>query len=73
MVACTPRKVTKHVTSDFDLYEVDLDVQMNFLHAAPWSAIHLILHKVSECHKAGMKASIILSVNSQMIHYTDVA
>ena len=30
---CIPRKVTRHMTSDFDVCEVDQDVQMSFLSA----------------------------------------
>ena len=31
----SPRQVHSHVTSDFDVCEVDLDRQMSFLNAAP--------------------------------------
>ena len=31
-----PRKVIRHMTCDFDLREVDLDVQMTFINAAPF-------------------------------------
>ena len=33
-VACIPRKAIRHVTSDSDVCEVDLDMQMSFLNAA---------------------------------------
>ena len=33
-VAFTPRKVIKHVTSGFDVCDVDLDMQISFLNAA---------------------------------------
>ena len=36
-VACTPRKVIRQTTSDFDAFEIDLDMQMVFLNAAPLS------------------------------------
>ena len=29
-MACTPRKVARNATSDFDVYEVDLDIKMSF-------------------------------------------
>ena len=35
LVACIPRKVVRHMTSDIDVCEVDLGMQMNFLNAAP--------------------------------------
>ena len=31
------KKVIRQTTSEFDVYEVDLDVQMTFLNAATWS------------------------------------
>ena len=34
---CTPIKVIRHVTSDFDVCEVDLDMQVTFPNAAPRS------------------------------------
>ena len=34
-VAFNRRKVTRHVTPDFDICEVYLDMQMSFLNAAP--------------------------------------
>ena len=34
-VDCTPGKVIRHMTFDFDVCEVDLDMQMSFLNAAP--------------------------------------
>ena len=34
-VACSPRKVIRYMISDFDVYEVDVNMQMNFLNAVP--------------------------------------
>ena len=34
-VACIPRTVIRHITSDFDVSELDLDMQMGILNAAP--------------------------------------
>ena len=36
LVACNARKGIRHMTSDFDVCEVDLDMQMSFLNAAPF-------------------------------------
>ena len=33
-VACTFRKIIRHMTSDFDVCEIDLDMEMSFLSAA---------------------------------------
>ena len=33
-VACTPRKVSRHMISNFDVCKVDVDMQMSFLNAA---------------------------------------
>ena len=35
-VAFIPRKIIRHLTSDFDACEIDLDLQMSFLNAASW-------------------------------------
>ena len=32
-VACTPTKVIRHMTSNSDVCEIDLDMHMNFLQA----------------------------------------
>ena len=36
-VARTPRKVTRRMTSDFDVCEADLGMQMSFVNAAPYN------------------------------------
>ena len=38
-VACTPRKVIRNMTSGFDVGEVELDMQMRFLNAAPFGRL----------------------------------
>ena len=35
LVACTPRKVMRHMTSRFGICEIGLDMQIGFLNAAP--------------------------------------
>ena len=37
-VTCTPRKVIRHMTFDFDIRKTDLDVQRSFLNAVPWNS-----------------------------------
>ena len=37
-VACIPRKVIRHMTSDFDVCEIDMKMQMSFLNASPLHA-----------------------------------
>ena len=32
-VACTSRKVSRHVTSEFDVCEIDLDIHRSFVNA----------------------------------------
>ena len=39
-VACTPRKVIRHVTSQFDVREVEMDMQTSRLNAAPCRQVH---------------------------------
>ena len=34
-VAFTPRKVIRHMTSDSEVWEIDLNTKMSFLNAAP--------------------------------------
>lgn len=40
-VAWTPRKLIRHITSDFDRCEIDLDMQMRCLNAALWTKLVL--------------------------------
>ena len=34
-----PEKVIRHMTSDYDVCEIDLDMQMSFLNAAPFDSM----------------------------------
>ena len=42
-VACGREKVIRHMTSDVDVCEIDLDTQMSFLNAAPLAALLFVL------------------------------
>ena len=35
LVACTPREVVRHMTSGFNVCQIDLDMQMSFVNVAP--------------------------------------
>ena len=49
-IACTPRKFIRRITSDSDVYKVDLDMQMSFKDEAPYFD-QLRQKKVSICCK----------------------
>ena len=58
-VACTFRKIIRHMTSDFDVCEIDLDMQMSFLHTAP--RLHLsavCIQRSSGCSARELRAHI---------------
>ena len=56
-VACTPRQVHSCMTSNSDMCEVDLDMQMSFLNTALFTLLHWRIFYPSYCRLTRMRAS----------------
>ena len=72
-VACAPRKVIRrHMTSDFDVCALDLDMQMSFLNAAPCpDVLFTVLTAVRDVCVCGFGVYIMCLPNEKKL-YSDV-